>query len=176
MVELKVIHKKRRLSAIIANYSLAISLTLLIASLFLENQLTAFAFWGTTKLILLGVLVSTSIYLTFLNWFPIIENHKEHGTLIFDKDAITRTVYKKKETFSVSELSEVKFNIFGHHGQNISSMPRILIADGTGNFVTLHGPNFMNRKIEFYLDTERNLNTLRRYIDDYKTLTKVQDR
>ena len=175
MLELKAIHKQRKLFARVIIYALTISLISLVASFFVEDQLDSYHFWPIIRLVLIGVFVSTSIYLTFTNWFPIIKNHKDLGTITFEDSTITRAVYNKKETFSVSQLSELKFNIFGHHGQDISSMPRIHIADGTGNFLTLSNSKFTNRKIEFYLDSERDLNTLHRYIQHYGTLTKVRN-
>ena len=175
MLELKAIIKKRKPFFRVIIYTLITSLTLLITSFFFEDHLEAYSFWPTIELILIACFISTSVFLIFTNWFPIIKNHKELGTITFEDETIIRTVYHKKESFSVGELSELKFNIFGHHGQDISSMPRIHIADGTGNFLTLSNSKFTNRKIEFYLESEHDLNTLTSLIEHYGTLTNVRN-
>lgn len=173
-MELQLIHKKRKLFARVIHYTFFCSLIGIVCITFFDLKLDGNIIQESIVVIVYSTFGLTVFYYTFLAWFPIINEHNEIGVLALDHYEISRTIYNKQQLYKLEDLEGLKVEIFGHHGQDISAFGKIHLADGTRNFITLELKDQTSLKMEFLLENERVLNTLNRYLDFYKTLTKVK--
>lgn len=172
MLELKAIQRKRKLFYRIMKYSLIVSPLILLMINFINPRNHAFMFYTIEK-VFLGIFVITLIYFAFTNWFPVFTEFKNRGNIVFDDQCITKSVFGKERKFNLNELNEVKFEINGYWGQDISLFPHIKIADGTNNYVIIKTKDFKIEKTEFYLANKQNLNSLSKYIKCYQDQIEV---
>jgi len=174
VMELQLIHKKRKLFARVIQYSFFCSLFGMVCIMLFDLELDGNIIQESIGVAVIATFATTVLYYTFLAWFPIIDEHNEIGVLTLDHYELTRTIYNKQQIFKLENLEGLKVEIFGHHGQDISSMGKIHLADGTSNFITLELKDESSIKMEFMLENQRVLNTLNRYLDFYKTQTNVR--
>lgn len=168
MLKLPIIHKNRRPWAKVVKITFILSIILLFGYIWIEDSIDQH-YQKILIYILLVFLISSGIIMNI----P-IKKHREVGMLILTDISFQFLIFHKVEEIALANIEMVEFNISGHWGQDVSVIPRIIIADGTGNFMTIKNRNLSTKKVEFYLEGERTLNTLRKYIEHIKTKTEVK--
>ncbi|MEP1093720.1 MAG: hypothetical protein ABJG78_01345 [Cyclobacteriaceae bacterium] len=167
MLQLPIVHKNRKRWAKIVKTTFLLSIALLFGYIWIEDYVDE-SFQKLPYFILVVLTIGTGIIINI----P-LRRHREIGQIIFSQNSITTLIFNKPTELLISELDKLEINIVGHHGQDISTIPRIFIADGTGNFVTTH-KNGNSKKTEFFLNNIEQVNSLRNLAVEYEQLTSVQ--
>jgi len=170
---LKELRKKRNLFEPIVTYSWITTLMLIIVIKVLNLDFKAYVFTHILTGVLMGICLVTSFYLVFIRWFPKSKGRKQVGEITFEDDAIRSTHFGKNKIFQVEQLFELKFLIAGYRGQAQSSLGNTKVSDGTSNLVILINEDRTTEKIEFMLESEKELKALMNLAEGYRRQTKV---
>jgi hypothetical protein len=163
MLKLPINHKKRKASAEAVKIILKLSIISLFGNFWIEDLLDD-QYQKIPIIIVLVFLISSLIILS-----PPIKKHREIGLLIFTDKSVQFLIYQKIEEINLENIDKFDVHISGHYFHDVSIFPNIRIASGTSNFIEIRTKNLASKKVEFFIDSERSLNHLKKQLRRFES-------